>query len=232
MGTLLLGNEMIIEAKRPNETASSYALRVLKENIISLDLAPGSTVSENEIASLLGISRTPVREALSELSRVGIVEVMPQKGSRISLIDYSMVEQSRFLRLVLEREVVRLICRSEVDLSSLEENLRLQSFYLEHHKPDKLLELDNQFHALLYVLSDKMHLYSWMMEDLTIHFDRVRQMSLIAVKDLKIVSDHEALCEAMKARDEDLAAQLVEKHLSRYKLDEQVIRQTYPDYFR
>lgn len=143
---------MTIEAKQRKETASEYALRVLKQNIVSLDLAPGSMVSENEMAARLGISRTPVREALIELSRVGIVEILPQKGSRINLIDYDMVEQSRFLRLVLEREVVKLVCTSEasVDLSSLEENLRLQSFYIEHPNREKLLELDNQFHALLF----------------------------------------------------------------------------------
>ncbi len=120
MGTLIVGGLMIIETKQPKETAAEYALRVLKENIISLDLAPGSMVSENEIAAQLGISRTPVREALIELSRVGIVQIMPQKGSRINLIDYGMVEESRFLRLVLEREVVKLICMNETraDLSS------------------------------------------------------------------------------------------------------------------
>jgi len=224
---------MIVEVKRPKETASEYALRVLKENIISLDLAPGSMVSENEIAAQLGISRTPVREALIELSRVGIVEILPQKGSRINCIDYGMVEESRFLRLVLEREVVKLICSSEkmLDLSSLQENLRLQSFYVEHSKPEKLLELDNQFHALLFLLADKVQCYGWMMEGLTVHFDRVRSMSLSAVKDIKIVSDHQAIVQALADRNTSVAEQLMEKHLSRYKIDEQAIRETYPTYF-
>lgn len=224
---------MIIEVKRPKETASEYALRVLKKNIISLDLAPGSMVSENEIAAQLGISRTPVREALIELSRVGIVEILPQKGSRINLIDYSMVEESHFLRLVLEREVVKLICTSEqrIDLSSLEENLRLQSFYVGHQNPEKLLELDNQFHALLFLLANKVQCYGWMMEGLTVHFDRVRSMSLSVVKDIKIVNDHQAIVQALADRDSEMAEQLMEKHLSRYKIDEQAIRETYPAYF-
>jgi len=233
MGTLIVGGLMIIETKQPKETAAEYALRVLKENIISLDLAPGSMVSENEIAAQLGISRTPVREALIELSRVGIVQIMPQKGSRINLIDYGMVEESRFLRLVLEREVVKLICMNETraDLASLEENLRLQNFYVEHAKPEKLLELDNQFHALLFLLADKVQCYGWMMEGLTIHFDRVRSMSLSAVKDIKIVGDHQAIVQALNDRDAELAQQLMEKHLSRYKIDEQAIRELYPTYF-
>jgi DNA-binding GntR family transcriptional regulator len=225
---------MIIEDRLPRETAREYALRQLKENIISLQLEPGSMVSENEIAAQLGISRTPVREALIELSRVNIVEILPQKGSRIMLIDYALVEESRFLRLVLEREVAKVLCTMEEipDLSFLEEIIRLQSFYIEHSNPEKLLELDNQFHALLFLLANKVQCYGWMIEGLTIHFDRVRAMSLNAIKDIKIVSDHQAIAEAIKQRDAELAGQLMEKHLSRYKIDESAIREKYPTYFR
>lgn len=225
---------MNIEAKRPKETAGEYALRVLKENIISLALEPGSMISENEIATLLGISRTPVREAFIELSRVGIVEILPQKGSRINLIDYSLVEESRFLRMVLEREVVRLLCEMEErpDLSALQENLSLQAFYVEHHNPEKLLELDNVFHALLFQIANKVQCYGWMMEGLSVHFDRVRSMSLNAVKEIKIVSDHQAIADAIQQQDALQATFMMEKHLSRYKIDEHAIREKYPTYFR
>ena len=62
----------------PRETGREYALRVLKENIINLGLAPGSQISESELSSEMGLSRTPVREALIELSKVKIVEIYPQ----------------------------------------------------------------------------------------------------------------------------------------------------------
>ena len=55
---------MIVPRRSPGETGREYALRTIKDNIIRLDLAPGSTVSENELAADLGLSRTPVREAL------------------------------------------------------------------------------------------------------------------------------------------------------------------------
>ena len=87
------------------ETGREYALRVLKENIVGLDLLPGSMLSENEIASCLNLSRTPVREAFIELSKVKIVEIYPQKGSVVSLIDYNMVEEARFMRYELESAV-------------------------------------------------------------------------------------------------------------------------------
>jgi len=224
---------MHITARLAKETAREYALRSLKDNIISLDLAPGSMVSENEISSQLGLYRTPIREALIELSRANIVEIYPQKGSRILLIDYTLVEESRFLRLVLESAVVKQVCEREglLDLSNLEENLKLQEFYLENPNPEKLLELDNLFHGELFRLANKMQCYHWMMDGMTVHFDRVRSMSLNTIKDIKIVNDHKALLAAIAGKNSQEAVSLMEKHLSRYKVDEQAIREKYPSYF-
>ena len=89
------------------ENARTYALRVLQYNIINLELVPGSTVSENELSAILNLSRTPVREALIELSKVGLVEIQPQRGSYIAKIDYELIEESRFMRLVLENAVFK-----------------------------------------------------------------------------------------------------------------------------
>ena len=86
---------MKLEERHYAETAREYARRMLKENIISMDLKPGAMVSENELAAQLGLSRTPVREALMDMSQYGVVDVMPQRGSRISLIDYNLVEEAK-----------------------------------------------------------------------------------------------------------------------------------------
>ena len=72
---------MIVLEKREHETSRDYALRVIRENIIRLELAPGSQISENELAAQLGLSRTPVREALLALSHVRIIESYPQRRS-------------------------------------------------------------------------------------------------------------------------------------------------------
>ena len=92
---------MRLTQRQPRETGRDYALRTIKDNIIHLELAPGSMVSENELAAAMGLSRTPVREALIELSKVKIVEIYPQKGSAVALIDYDLVAESRFMRKVL-----------------------------------------------------------------------------------------------------------------------------------
>lgn len=224
---------MRLTERSAKETGREYALRMLKENIINLDLAPGSMLSENELSAEMSLSRTPVREALIELSRVKIVEVYPQKGSAVAFIDYELVEEARFMRDVLEGAVVELACRmaTEQDIAALTENVRLQEFYMENRFPQKLLELDNEFHQILFHITSKDQVYH-LMDSITIHFDRVRSMSLSAVKDLKTISDHWEIVEAITAKDGEKAKRLMEKHLSRYKFDEEALRNEYPGYFK
>lgn len=215
------------------ETGREYALRMLKENIIHLDLIPGTMLSENELAQEMGLSRTPVREALIELSKSKVVEIYPQKGSALALIDYSLVEEARFMRSVLECAVVELDCEVAAPevLEELEANIRLQEFYLENRSSEKLLELDDQFHRMLFRMAGKSQIYA-LMDSITIHFDRVRSMSLATVKELKTVSDHRAILGAVKEQNGIKARQLMEAHLSRYKIDEEALRREYPDYFK
>lgn len=224
---------MIVTERTARETAREFASRTIKKNIINLELAPGSLVSESEIATILGLSRTPVREALMELGKTNLVEILPQKGSRISLIDYSMVEESRFIRLVLECAIAKLLCEgiSNEAYASLQEKIRLQEFYVEHNEPFKLLELDNEFHRELFSLANRMQTYL-LMNSMTAHFDRVRSMSLSTIKDIKIVEDHIEILQAIYEKNPEKAEALMTKHLSRYKIDENFIRTKYPDYFK
>lgn len=216
----------------PQETDRSYALRTIKENIINLGLEPGSQISENELAAQMGLSRTPVREAIMELSRVQIIKVVPQKKSTVSMINYDMVEEARFLRNTLECAVIEIVCRSITPegLLLLEENIRLQEFYLQGGYFQKMHDLDNKFHAALFEIAQKTQIHA-LMQNLLIHFDRVRRMSLDSVKDIKIVQDHVYILDAIKNRDPAEARRLMDMHLSRYKLDAEAIRQKYPQYF-
>ncbi len=224
---------MHITKRMPRETGRDYALRTLKDNIIRLELEPGSMVSENELSAQMGLSRTPVREALIELSKVGVVEIYPQRGSAIALVDYAMVEQARFMRNVLEQAVVELCCRmaDEKDILGLEESLRLYDLYEKQGDRDTLLEIDNDFHRKLFRTAGKEQVHD-LIRNFSIHFDRVRRMSLSAVKESKVLRDHTAVVEAIKARDPAAAKAAMETHLTRYRIDEAAIREKYPGYFK
>lgn len=223
---------MEIADRQPRESGRDYALRVIKENIINLELAPESQISEAELAAELGLSRTPVREALLELDKVKIIKIVPQKRSMVAPIDYRLVDEACFMRESLERSLIRLICQisDPLDLSPLEENVRLQYFYLEKKDFRMLMQLDNLFHALLFELAQKPQVYR-LLQDITIHFDRVRRMALESVKELKIVQDHEEMLKAISRRDPEQADALMQLHLSRYKFDAAIIREKFPQYF-
>ena len=102
---------------------------------------------------------------------------------------------------------------------------------MENRSPKKLLELDNEFHRMLFHITSKDQVYH-LMDSITIHFDRIRSMSLSVVKDLKTISDHKDIVEAIAAKDGNTAKILMEKHLSRYKFDEEALRREYPGYFK
>lgn len=223
----------IISERQSKESARDYAFRVIKENIISLNLVPGSIVSENELSVKLGLSRTPVREALIELSKSQVVEIFPQKGIFISLIDPALVEEDRFLRLVLENSVVKMACdmATKEDILALEANLKLQDFYLQNSSPNELLKLDDKFHKMLFSICKKDRIYAFM-NSMTIHFDRVRNLSLVAIKDIKIVNDHREILNAIRNKDKKAGEAIMTKHLSRYKVDDELLRAKYPEYYK
>lgn len=226
---------MRIDERRYAETARDYALRILKNNIISMELEPGAMVSENELASQMSLSRTPVREALMDLAKCRVVDVMPQRGSRIALIDYALVEEARFAREVLEVAVLDPVCEriTPADIAQLRQNVRLQTLTQEPGMGDSmsLMELDDAFHQMLFRIAQKENTYS-MLCGMTIHFDRVRNLALNVVKDTKIIEDHHIICEALAERDAEKAKVVMKQHLGRVKVDEESIRKAYPQYIK
>ena len=215
-----------------SETAREYAMRAITENIISIDLEPGQLISENEIASFLGVSRTPVREYIQELNKAALIVIYPQRGSYVSLIDSKYVEEAVFLRKVLDIAVIEEACdlATPEDIAALEENVALQEFYLKSNNTKKIFELDNEFHRMIYVAAKKETIHN-MRRTIMIHFDRVRTLSMLAVKDTKIVADHGIMLNAIKDKDKTKAKEIVEKHLDRYRVDQEELLKTYPQYF-
>lgn len=224
---------MQLMERRGKETAREYAFRIIKRKIVSLELEPGSMISENELAAIIGVSRTPVREALIELAKLRIVEIYPQKGSSISFINTELVDEVRMVRLVLEHAMVELACdhASAEDFILLEENIRLHEFYLQHQVVEKQLELDNQFHELLFSICNKEFTHE-LLDGMMAHFDRVRSLSLTAIKGSNVILDHKEILNAIKNKDKILSKELITNHLSRYKTDEVALKKQYPHYFK
>ena len=151
----------------------------------------------------------------------------------VSLIDYDLVEEAYFVRKVLETAVVELACEKAADSlpEDLEDNVKLQRFYQQERNTEKLMELDDEFHRLIFKAAGKMQAYE-MMKGMMVHFDRVRNMALGTIKDRSLVEDHEKILKAVRSHDKESARALMEKHLSRYQVDEEEVRRRYPGYFK
>ena len=217
----------------PHEAAKEYALRVLKKNIITLELQPGSQISENELSSALSLSRTPIREALAELAKVKLIEIVPQKRTSISLIDYDLVEEASFMRYPMESAVIERVCqlRTEQDLICLEENIALQKVYFQNGLKDRLFEKDNEFHRAFFEMTHNLEIFQ-LMQNLEVHFDRVRSLFVNNIQELGIVEEHEAIVQGIKNRDAAYTKAQLQAHLNRYKVDATELQRRFPDYFR
>lgn len=224
---------MLTFERLPQETAREHALRTIKENIIHLELPPGSHIGENELADKLGLTRMPVREALMELARIKIVDIQPQRKGIVALIDLNLVEEAQFTRRVLECSVAELACSmaTEEHLQGLEENVKYQQFSLENQMPDRLIEACRSFHADLFAIAEKALSYD-LMKAISIHFDRVRGLSLSSVKSTDIIRDHDWIVRAIRQRDPVEAHKLMDVHLRRFQPDIRAIQTAHPEYFK
>lgn len=226
---------MELPERKERESGRDYALRTIKENIVHLTLAPGTMVSENELAAEMGLSRTPVREAIIELNKVKIIEIFPQRGSAISLVDFRLVEEAHFLRVTLECAMAERCCQrglGEGARIALEENLQLQDFYLKTPTPTlRLMDLDNAFHGGLFKGAQLENAYR-LMDSMTIHLDRVRTMHLYAAKELSSVAEHHAIYNALLNRDPAAAKQKIREHIGHYQMDDAEIRRKYKQFIK
>src|ERR1700759_1444466 len=109
------------------ERASGVSARdqvylALREAIVSAELQPGRRLSENELAARLGVSRTPVREALARLRDERLVAIVPQLGSFVTLIDAAAVADAQFVRESLECNAIRITAQrvQPTDIADLE----------------------------------------------------------------------------------------------------------------
>ncbi len=224
---------MKITEKSGRESNHDYALRVIKENIENLELKPGSMISEQEIASNLSISRTPVHEALQELAKTRIVEILPQRGSLVSLIDMKLVDEACFIRANIESAVTEEVCEKAgpKDIDALEENIVLQEFYFKKQNYGKFMEFDNAFHRAMYQISDKMLCY-YTVQLMNIHHNRFRTLSLQSSNANRIIKEHRSILEAIRKKDVKKTREEFLHHINRTHIDVAEVQAKYPSYFK
>lgn len=206
---------------------------LLRVAIVRAELEPGLRLSENELAARLGVSRTPVREALLRLSDEGLVHVVPQLGTFVARIHLPAVQDAHFVRESLERAAVRLAATraGEGDLLELDSLLARQREAGARGDVDAFYALDDQFHRTLCGLSG--HQGAWTVtQRVNHHLNRVRRLSLLDPDYVpEMIDDHQGVVEALRERDPDLSEERLRLHLSHTLSGLPGIRRRHPEFF-
>lgn len=206
---------MILYERKYKEIAKEYAYRVLKDNIMYLDLKPGELLSESNLSEKLKISRTPIREILMKLKNEHLIEVKPQAGTYVSLIDIDLINEAIFMRSVLEKEVLIQACNAfpEELFIELEKNLFAQKLVVD--KPGKEIEfhdLDKNFHKLIFLGCNKANIWDAIM-NIGTHYNRMRLLAEMKSNKMQIIKQHEEMLDIIKNKEFDKIDTYINKHI-------------------
>ena len=192
---------------------------VLMSAIMQGQLSPGERLLEVQLADEMGVSRTPVREAIRRLELEGFVVIVPRKGAYVAGLSINDVEEVYEIRTVLETLAVRLAAQrmQPADYAQLDELAEKMGATWQEGNVDNWVSLDASFHELLYKFSRNERLVS-MMSNIMEQLSRYRIISLANVEVRhNSLSEHQDLIEALKRHDSEAAAAAVEKHIENTK---------------
>ena len=211
----------------------------IKEQILHLELPPGSSISEIDTAEKYNISRTPVRDAFKRLEREGLLEIRPHIGTFISLIDLNTVSDILYIREVLEYSVLSDLTQIYNQSHDLRIQLILQEQrnLLASNMPIEelsraFIRSDNKFHTALFEAADKKNviqfLYSYHSQ-----YERFRTFINFTGKDdlQKLYEDHIAILDCITSKDLTKLKTCIHHHLYDGVNASHDIIQKSPEYF-
>ena len=202
------------------EMPDRYSLRgrvfhTLREDILSGRYRENEELREMAISEKLGVSRTPVREALRQLELEGLVNIIPNKGAYVTGITEKDVADIYAMRALLEGLCARWAAKhiDEKQLEALEENIYLSEFHAHKQHPQQLTELDDAFHEILYEACGS-KILRHQLRDFHEYVKQMRRRSLSdSERGMEAVEEHKRIMEALQNRDADRAEAQAALHM-------------------
>ncbi len=187
----------------------------LKESILKGELKPGERLMEIALAEEMGVSRTPVREAIRKLEKEKFVEMIPRKGAYVADLTKQDILDVLEIRYVLEGLAAKLAAKKmkEEDIEQLKQNVRDFKEAIENMDRTTMIDNDNAFHDIIYEATENEKLIE-IIQDLHDQYQRFRLVYFNEFDDYaEVCRRHEVICEAIVAGDEDLAKEQAEEHV-------------------
>lgn len=214
-------------------TTTDTVYETLHKEIVSLNILPGTKLSETEVAKRFGVSRQPVRNAFTRLGNEELLLIRPQKATKVRGFSMDRVALARLVRLSVELEIAQ--CAIAVwdadSQAKLDENISLQERAIAKGDLQTFHALDYDFHNLICTLSKKPLAFEVIVDCKQI-VDRLCVLSLTKDSEAKaVLEDHRDIAKGLASGDYEKAQGIIRKHLSRLDDTIDFIHETHPDYF-
>ncbi|MFU0833583.1 MAG: GntR family transcriptional regulator [Oscillospiraceae bacterium] len=219
-------------------TSDEVFEQILK-NIIEFKLKPGQRISENEMSAKFNVSRSIIRTAFARLQQLKFIEVYPQRGTYISLIDLNDIADLLLLRTAVEKEVIFEMFRylkkeTRINLiNKLEENMAQQEKCRnEQNYYGKFPSLDSSFHMIMINSVGRKSLVE-RLSDAMLHIARWRNFDVeFGNRIPQLINEHRAIVDALKRDDMLLAQDKLAEHLETISEISDAAKKIYPEYFK
>ena len=188
----------------------------IRSDILNGKYKRGEELVESSIGKELGISRTPVREAIRQLELEGLVQLVPNKGAFVTGISEKDVRDIYLIRARLEGLAARMAAKNITPelLDAMEETVVLSEYHAKKEHYEQVCEMDSKFHKLLYKASGS-RILEHTLTDFHQYVQRVRMASIMKKRRMEKSNDeHDAILTAIREHDEEKAELVATRHIS------------------
>lgn len=206
----------------------------LRNKILTMSFEPGSVLRKGELCEQLGVSRSPVTEALNRLSSDGLVDIIPQSATRVSQFSLFELREESFLREAVEVAAVAKVAQDCTDdqLTKLARNLKLQKLLVEDEDFQGFFEADLEFHELILAFTGFPKV-AFTAGQMSLQLHRARMLILPEQgRPSEAVAEHRAILAGIEARDPDAARAAMSLHLRQLITRIEPLERQHPEYFR
>jgi GntR family transcriptional regulator, rspAB operon transcriptional repressor len=206
----------------------------LRNKILTMAYEPGFVLRKGALCEQLGVSRSPVTEALNRLSTDGLVDIIPQSATRVSQFSLFELREDSFLREAVEVAAVAKVAqeRTEEQLTILSRNLKMQALLVEDEDFQGFFEADLEFHELILAFTGfpKVAVTAGQM---SLQLRRARMLILPEKgRPAEAVAEHQAILAGIKARNGAAARSAMSHHLRQLITRIEPLERQHPEYFR
>src|SRR6218665_322624 len=191
-----------------------YVTDALRQAIVTVDLKPGEVIDKGAICDRLGVSRFPVSEALARLQSEGLVDILPQRGSTVSLVRIADVLEYMLIRKALEAEAVRVVTGNHSDelVDTLQRNMSYQRAAEAINDRNGFHERDLEFHDIIFG-DMRFSKVKGVIENTRANLDRARRLILTPRRLSVTLNEHQNILDGIVAGDAPRASAAMRAHI-------------------